>query len=313
MLTEKYEIFMNIASIDIGTNTVLLLIAEVKGKELSPILNEYRIPRIGKGLLPGQPITSDRIQDLYKVLEEFITIIRKNNCSKVIVKATNAFRIASNSEDIIKDIQEKLNLRIEIIPGTEEAVLSYFGAISASTSEYNIVIDIGGGSTEIIYGTRESVLYSKSFQAGVVSFTEKYFRNDPPTPAEIKILEEKIKKVFSELDNAFPPNTPVIGVAGTPTTLSCIQLGLPEYDEEKIEQSILTISELESFIFLLGKLSSKELLDEYGYIVKGREDLLLTGTLILLNLLKLLGMDQLIVSSRGIRFGAIIEYINNSQ
>jgi len=301
---------MNIASIDLGTNTVLLLIAEINQSKLTPLLNEYRIPRVGKGLLPGNPIAPDQINDLYKVLEEYVSIIKKYHCTEVICKATNAFRIASNSQDIIKEAKERYGLNIEVISGTDEAALSYFGAISASDSDHNIVIDIGGGSTEIIYGTREKILFSKSFQAGVVSFTESIFKNDPPSPIEVEMINEKIRYVFSELRDAFPQDTSVIGVAGTPTTLSCIQLDLPAYDEEKIERSKLTIHQLEDFVVLLGKLSSREILEEFKDLVKGREDLLLTGTIILLNLLKIIGTDEIIVSSRGIRFGAILKRLN---
>lgn len=312
LLSEKYEIFMNIASIDIGTNTVLMLIAEVKGKDINPLLNEYRIPRIGKGLQPGKPIAANRIKGLYDVLTEYSSIIHKYQCSKVLVKATNAFRIASNSSEIISEVKEKFGMSIEVISGTEEAALSYFGAISASDSENNIVIDIGGGSTEIIYGTRDKILYSKSFQAGVVSYTERFLKNDPPLPLELNRMTEQMNTTFAELSNLFPSNTSIIGVAGTPTTLSCIQLKLPVYDEDKIERSVLTLKDLREFTVLLGGMSSDEILSRYNDVVKGREDLLLTGTYILLHLIELLGSDKMIISSRGIRFGAVLKEIYSS-
>ena len=192
---------MIVASIDIGTNTVLLLIAEVdQEKKVDAILNEYRIPRIGKGLLPGKPISENKVMDLFNVLNEYEKIIEENNCERVLVTATNAFRIASNNDEIAQKIWEQFHWKVNIVPGEDEAYLSYLGAVSDVKDEAEIlVIDIGGGSTELIFGNRNTVSYRKSFHTGVVSGTEKFPLNDPPTTEQVQEFEQHLDLVFKEL------------------------------------------------------------------------------------------------------------------
>jgi len=300
---------MNIASIDIGTNTVLLLIAEIENGELIPLHNEYRIPRIGKGVTNNNIISEEKIEQLLSVLDEYDNLIKEFNCDAVLANATNAMRIASNSQEIIQIVKDKFGIEINIIPGSEEARYSYLGAVSNNKSgKENIVIDIGGGSTEIIFGKKENIFYSKSFQIGAVSLTEKYFKNNPPYNIEIEIAIKEIYNIFKDLKSLkYCPET-AIGIAGTPTTLAAINLSLNSFDEEKIDGSILTKVELKKHIKKLSSMSSEEILKSNSSVVKGREDVLLAGTLILFHLLEINNLNELIVNSRGIRYGAAIDY-----
>jgi exopolyphosphatase/guanosine-5'-triphosphate,3'-diphosphate pyrophosphatase len=303
---------MNIASIDIGTNTVLMLIANISkdDKTIKPLLNEYRMPRIGKGLIPGGEINSDSIVRLFDVLEIYADIIKKYNCEKVIAKGTSALRLASNSSDIINKIKVQFGIEVEIISGTEEARLSYLGSISAFNSTNNIVIDIGGGSTEVIFGTNKSITYSKSFEAGAVNLTENLLKNDPPSNKELEELFNRINNVFAKLKNRFPSDALVIAVAGTPTSLSCIKQGLTVYDEEKVEGSFLYKDELHDFVSHLSKMSHSEIKSKYQEIVSGRDDIILAGTAILFLISEILNVKDIAVSGRGIRFGSIIDYLD---
>ena len=197
---------MTIASIDIGTNTMLLLIAETENSssKFKSVLNLQRIPRIGKGLVPGSEISEEKINDLYNILNEYIQIISRYKCDAVLLNATNAFRIASNGMQIVKDVKDKLDLEIKIITGKEEANLSYLGATSSfKTNSNNLVIDIGGGSTELIYGARDKIEFVHSYQVGVVSGTEKFYKNNPPLFSEqknfINYVEELLKEITSTL------------------------------------------------------------------------------------------------------------------
>ncbi|MDP4173616.1 MAG: hypothetical protein Q8933_06585 [Bacteroidota bacterium] len=303
---------MNIASIDIGTNTVLMLIANISkdDKTIKPLLNEYRMPRIGKGLIPGGEINKDSIIRLFDVIEIYADIIKNYNCEKVIAKGTSALRLASNSNDIINEIKDRFGIEVEIISGTEEARLSYLGSISAFNSANNIVIDIGGGSTEVIFGTDKSITYSKSFEAGAVNLTENLLKNDPPNNKELKELFNRINNVFAELTNRFPSDALVIAVAGTPTSLSCIKQGLTIYDEEKVEGSVLYKDELRNFVSHLSKMSHSEIKSKYQEIVNGRDDIILAGTAILFLISEILNVKDIAVSGRGIRFGSIIDYLD---
>lgn len=303
---------MNIASIDIGTNTVLMLIANINkdDKTIKPLLNEYKMPRIGKGLVPGGAISKERIEDLFQVLNKYSVLIGDYSCNKIIAKGTSALRLASNSQEIISAIRSKFGIDVEVISGKEEARLSYIGSISAASSDTFIVIDIGGGSTEIISGSRTEIKYSKSFNVGVVSLTERYIHHDPPKPRELTLMNNIIVNTFDELRDVLPRNAAVIAVAGTPTSLSCMKMGLKKYNEEKVEGSSLTRSQLQYFINELSLLSHTEIKEKYQQIVEGRDDIILTGTMILYNLTEILNSNEIIVSGRGIRYGSLVDYLN---
>ncbi|MCU7495021.1 MAG: hypothetical protein HF314_00480 [Ignavibacteria bacterium] len=302
---------MNIASIDIGTNTILLLIANISRTDgkIKPLVNEYRMPRIGRGLQPGGPISENSVKAMLDVMEEYSSIIKSGKCSHVIARATSAMRLASNSSYIISLVKEKFGIDIRVISGEEEARLSFLGAVSGVDSEKYVVIDIGGGSTEVIYGDRKNISFSKSFLGGVVSFTEKFIRHDPPLDAEIEELDKAIEEKFFELKDKFPPGFSIVAVAGTPTSLSCVKQGLRHYDESLVENSILTLEDVTRMAAEFSKLKASEILRLYPEIMKGREDVIFSGTLILKNLMKLLPSKSLIVSGRGIRYGAVIDFL----
>jgi exopolyphosphatase / guanosine-5'-triphosphate,3'-diphosphate pyrophosphatase len=302
---------MTIASIDIGTNTVLLLIAEVhKNKQLKTILNEYRIPRIGKGLLPGGEISENKIKELLNVLKAYREIIARQKCEKIIITATNAMRIAANRNEIIIQIRNQFGWNVNIVSGEEEARLSYIGATSNLTgNETAMVIDIGGGSTELIFGRQKEILYIKSFQTGVVSGTEKYLMHDPPFENEVNQFKEHLSHIFGKLNNFESTPQMAIALAGTPTTLACIDLSLDRYDEELIEGHCLMYDNILRIRLNIQQLTSYQIKRSYKSMVNGREDLMLAGTCILLKIMELTKIDKVRVSTKGIRYGAIIKEI----
>ncbi len=300
---------MIVASIDIGTNTVLLLIASVSDDtQIETLRNEYRIPRIGKGLLPGGNITEEKITELFTVLETYSEIINKYNCERTLVTATNAFRIAANGEEIANEIRDKYNWEVKIVTGVEEARLSYLGAISGvNSSQEMLVIDIGGGSTELTFGKGQKLSFRESFKTGVVSASEKFFLNDPPLKTEIEKFRNELSTMFTKLrDMDYAPDL-AIALAGTPTTLACIKQNLEQFDEGLVEGSILSYEDIEEMINLLSEFSIKEIRNRYKAVVNGREDLILSGAIILLFIMEILKIDNVLVSTKGIRFGAIID------
>ena len=238
---------MIVASIDIGTNTVLLLIARISNdSKIETLLNEYRIPRIGKGLLPGKKITEEKVKELFAVLEDYSEIIKRHNCERIIVTATNAFRIAANGVQIANEIREKFNWTAKIVTGFEEARLSYLGAISGvDTGREMLVIDIGGGSTELTFGKGPEMSFRESFKTGVVSASEKYFLNDPPLKTEIEKFRNELSILFKKIKNLDYAPESAIALAGTPTTLACIKKKLEQFDENLVEGSILSCQDIE--------------------------------------------------------------------
>jgi len=305
---------MTVASIDMGTNTILLLIAKVnlESDKIKTLENFYRIPRIGKGLLPGNPIPDENIKRMFGVLDEYSEIINKYGCEKILVTGTNAFRIASNTSTIIEKIKEKFGYELNVVPGKDEAKLSYLGATEDYYGHKNLlVIDIGGGITEISHGTDSSIHFSKSYPVGVVTLTEKLFKSDPPSIENVNNFIEYLQDFINNVsDNAGEIDTG-IAIAGTPTTLACIKLNLKDYNEELVEGSTLSKEELNNFIKELSKLSSKDIVQKYSIVVKGREDVLLAGTIILSEIVNRLNLPEIKVSTKGIRYGAIVYWINS--
>lgn len=305
---------MTIASIDIGTNTVLLLVAEVDSvtRKIIPLHNEHRMPRIGQGTKQAGIISQNKLTLLYDVLKEYDSIIQRYNCDKVLLTGTNAFRMASNANEIIKEIKKSFNYDLKVISGEEEAEYAYFGAISdLDDHSFSMVTDIGGSSTEIILGEGLNIIFKKSLQIGSVSATEQYFKNAPPTREELDNFSADLKRLFTTLDRTIIPKK-VIAIAGTATTLACMKLGLKEFKEKKVEKSRITIQDMRNIIGELSSITASDILDRYGPVMKGREDIILAGSFILYHFMEYFGIDNIIVSTRGIRYGAIVKYLENS-
>ncbi|MDZ7623992.1 MAG: hypothetical protein U5J96_06035 [Ignavibacteriaceae bacterium] len=305
---------MTIASIDIGTNTVLLLIADVDPftRKIISLINEYRMPRIGQGTKQTGRISQERLKLLYDVLNEYKIIINDYNCDKVILTGTNAFRMAQNTPEIKDELKKIFNFDLNVITGEDEAEYAYFGAISDLDSlDNSMVIDIGGSSTEIIYGEGLNVIFKKSLQLGSVSATEQYFKNAPPTIIELENFSTDIKRLFTTFDKTIIPKK-VIAIAGTATTLACMKLGLKEFEENKVDKSRITIQDMRNIIGELSSLTASEILVRYGPVMKGREDIIFAGAFILYQFMEYFGIDNVIVSTRGIRYGAIVKYLDSS-
>jgi exopolyphosphatase/guanosine-5'-triphosphate,3'-diphosphate pyrophosphatase len=306
---------MIVASIDIGTNTILLLIAELNlySKQLIPIYEEQQMPRLGKGLKPNGEITNEKIDLLVKTIAGYQKIIESYNCEKVIISGTNALRIAKNSADIIQLVKEGFDYSINIISGDEEAEYAYLGATSG-ISDFGtaLIIDVGGGSTELIYGSQNEIIYKNSFTIGSVSATESFLNQTPPSMEEIKNLRIELRKIFNEIDKKFSPDL-VVGIAGTATTLACMIKGLKEFDRKIVDNSLISRKELDELIMKIELLKPQEILSEYGTILNGREDIITGGGIILDELVSIIQTNSLLISSRGIRYGAIISemFLNN--
>ncbi len=303
---------MTIASIDIGTNTVLLLIAKLDFQKLAltTLLNEQRIPRIGEGLEPGKPIKEAKQKLLIEILESYKSISRSYNSEKVLVYATNAFRISANQNELIEKIKQSTELSVNVVSGLEEARLTFLG----STYEYSnnkkfAVIDIGGGSTEIIIGKKNNISEIFSLPFGAVNLTERFFSTSPPNTIQIQACIKFIENELYKLSLRFKQYDVAIAVAGTPTTLACIQNGMTEYDEFKIEGKVLKLNEVENFSLELSRYTPLEIKEKYRAVVVGREDVLLAGTILLFQIMKYLNAEEVVVSSKGLRYGAVVEYL----
>jgi exopolyphosphatase / guanosine-5'-triphosphate,3'-diphosphate pyrophosphatase len=303
---------MTIASIDIGSNTILLLIAEFNKQDnnIKALANYYESPRLSEGIKLGDKLGRDKINSLISVLNLYKQEVVNNNCEKVLIVATNAFRLISNSKDVLDEIRELFGWDIEIITGDEEARLTFLGSIfPISNDSIKNVIDIGGGSTEFIHGNISSMHFKKSFNIGVVSLTEKFFSNNPPLQKEISNALEYSKNIFSELVGNYSGSLDTIAVAGTPTTLSCIKQNIRDYNEAKVENSIIELDDIENITNKLSNMTRNQVLEQYGQVVIGREDVLLAGCLILISFMKQINIKKIKVSAKGLRYGVVVDFL----
>ena len=301
---------VKLGALDIGSNTVLLLLAEFHPgtKTLKTVLNRYEIPRLSENLSWQGYISEKSIKRFFNVLENYFKIIHDFNPQIILAKATNAFRIASNSDKIIAEVKKKFGVEIEIISGSEEARLTYLGASSSFGFSKNLIIDIGGGSTEIIMGEKNQIFFAKSYPVGVVSLTEKFITKFPAPKKALREMEAEIIKALSDVPPPRIEKFNAIAVAGTPTTIVAISKRLERYEENKIEGSKISEESLSDFLESLKFTPPEEILREHPFI-RGREDLLLAGTLILLTLLKYFQINEIHVSGKGLRYGILIDFL----
>ncbi len=299
---------MNIASIDIGTNTILLLIAKVDNNEIIPLLNEYRMPRIGSGVNKTGIISESKIEQLCSVLNEYKNICNQFKCVSILPFATQAIRMAKNQQEIINKVFNETGLQINVISGENEAKLSFMGAIPNDDNHEFVLIDIGGGSTEVIHGNTTSIKFCNSYKFGAVTLTEKYLTTVPYSEKEILNLTNFVKNNFPFLKK-IKNNTQVIAVAGTPTSLSCMQQKITDYSDEIVENKQLKLNEINKLVQELSLLTPSQAKEKYGNVLNGREDIILTGAIILKEFLMLVEADKVIVSSKGLRYGIIRDYL----
>lgn len=299
---------MNIASIDIGTNTILLLIAKVDNNNIIPLLNEYRMPRIGSGINESGYISESKIDLLCKILNEYKVICTQFNCSLIFPFATQAMRMAKNQQMIVDKVYAETGLQINVISGEKEAELSFLGGIPDKNENESILIDIGGGSTEVIYGDKSLIKFKKSFKFGVVTLTEKYLTKIPYSKTEILNLTDFIKNNI-HIPKEISYNTQIHAVSGTPTSLSCMQQNVKEYSDDIVENKLLKLKDINELIDILSTLTPNQAKEKFGAVLNGREDVILTGAIILQVFLKLVGADKVIVSTKGLRYGIIMNYL----
>jgi exopolyphosphatase/guanosine-5'-triphosphate,3'-diphosphate pyrophosphatase len=219
--------------------------------------------------------------------------------------------MAGNTPSIIKEMKNVFGYNLNVILGEEEAEYAYLGAIlELKDPSLSAVIDIGGSSTEVIIGEGKRIISKNSLQLGSVSATEQILKNSLPLKAEIENLRKEIKILFSSLDYKYIP-AQVIAIAGTATTLACMKFGLKEFEEVKVDKCIITIQDMKNIIEELIFLTPAEILDKYGSVMRGREDIIFAGAFILYQFMEHFGIENIAVSTRGIRYGAIVKYLTN--
>ncbi|PAU95542.1 hypothetical protein CK503_00305 [Aliifodinibius salipaludis] len=297
------------ASIDIGTNTTLLLVADKNGPSLNILEEQQRIPRLGAGVDDSKALSKAAMERVVESLREFLEIINNKypEVDDIYVTATSAVRDAKNKAVFIDRVEHETGLQIRVLSGVEEAEYTFLGAKSmlGDLEGQQMVIDIGGGSTEIAYGGKQ-LQDRYSYDMGCVRFTERFLKNDPPTELQIRHCKDAVKEMLEEYEFTIPNQTTLIGVAGTVTSLTFIDLGLSSYDAEVLSGRIITNEGLQEYIKIFSGYRSKALEQKYPSVMKGRADIFMAGLLILDGFMNEYNFEELITSTGGIRHGAIL-------
>ncbi|SED64427.1 exopolyphosphatase / guanosine-5'-triphosphate,3'-diphosphate pyrophosphatase [Amycolatopsis tolypomycina] len=247
-----------VAAIDCGTNSIRLLVAELTPRhdgtvDLRDLHREMRIVRLGQGVDATGELAPEALERTRAALADYTIAARRKGVEKVRMVATSATRDAKNRDDFFRMTRETLGVEAEVISGDEEARLSFTGAVGEQDPDDGpfVVVDVGGGSTELVLGTwdgrQAEVIAAKSVDIGCVRITERALKSDPPTAEEIAAARDLAGKVltdaFDVVDVARARTW--VGVAGTVTTLSAIALGLPEYDSDRVHLSKLAPADID--------------------------------------------------------------------
>lgn len=295
---------MRTAVIDIGTNTLLLLIVD---EQLRRIVDLCRFGRLGKGLDASGRLADEAIAKSLDICREYREVMTEHEVARPHVIGTQALREAANARDFVGPAEEILGAPIETIDGSREAQLAYLSVARtfpelAGTSF--LVVDVGGGSTELITANADGVASAVSVPIGAVRLTERYLESDPPVIGEALRLDDKIDRELAKLE--LPAGVPVIGTAGTATTLAAFSLGLTTYDPDKVTGHRLTIEEVDQIRQRLFAASTAERNAMPG-IEPQRADVIAAGVAIYHRVMHRIGAPALITCDRGIRWGLAYE------
>ena len=296
------------AAIDTGSYQALILIARVCNGEIKEVVLDHgRITRLGEGVNTTGVLKAEAQARTFKVMEEFRLLLDKYGVDKYYAVGTSALREAKNSSDFVEKVKEKTGIRIDIISGEEEARLSFAAAAGGLNlkDRETLVIDIGGGSTEFIFGQGVKIRKRFSIKLGVLKLTEQFLKSDPVTEEEFGGMMNYLK---NELKDVNPPTADpfFVGMGGTVTSLSAIKHKLEKYDPEVVQGSCIDLKELNDIIDDL-KSRTVEKRKEIKGLQPGRAEVILAGAAILKSIMQRAGADGITISDMGLRHGLMFD------
>ncbi|NWF52581.1 MAG: exopolyphosphatase [Nitrospirae bacterium] len=307
-----------LAAIDVGSNTIRLLIGEVKENNIKDIIYERRITRLAEGIGISGKLRSENMENSLLVMREFYSIIKEKGVVTTRAIATSALRDAKNADIFKEKVLSDTGIQIEVISGKKEAELTLKGilfsfsnlSILSMVSHLSLIFDIGGGSTEWIVCKDMHPLGMGSIPVGVIKLCERFIKSDPVLQHEISEMEKEIlshlKKVEEKIRDYMVSDTTFIGTAGTFTTIASIDLRLEKYDKKKVHLHRIPLSRLYDMKRILFFLTLEERKKVVG-LEAGREDLIIPGLQFTINIMDFFGFNELIVSEYGLLEGVLLE------
>jgi exopolyphosphatase / guanosine-5'-triphosphate,3'-diphosphate pyrophosphatase len=303
-----------IAVVDIGSNSTRLLVADVVGGRVREVERRSRVTRLGRGVDLTGRLAAEAIEAACEAVADYVALYQEAGAETVAAIATSAVRDAANGSAFVAELRERFALSARVLDGEEEARLTYLGAASEHPpAEPTLVIDIGGGSTELIVGAGEEIGFHASLQMGVVRHTERHISSDPPTAAELEGLAGDVR---GAIDVAVAGHSEAktgsgIAVAGTPTSLAAIEMELEPYDPARVHSHVLTLPSIQR---MLSRLASAPLAErvEIPGMHPDRAPTIVAGVVILVEAMRAFGLDRIAVSEHDILYGAALDSIASS-
>lgn len=292
--------------IDVGTNSTRLLVADVADGRVSPLERRSTVTRLGRGVDLSGHLSAEAIEDVCAAIGGYMEILRELGAETIDAIATSAVRDADNGSAFIAELRERFALSARVLDGEEEARLTYLGATSESLpAEPTLVVDIGGGSTELIVGNGREISFHDSLQIGVVRHTERHFASDPPTAGEMEALAADVRSLIEGSVGAGIEARQGIAVAGTPTSLAAVELGLEPYDPSRVHGTVLALPSIQRMLSGLASVPLAERVEIPG-LHPDRAPNIVAGVVILVETMRAFELDEITVSEHDILYGTAL-------
>ncbi len=309
---------MRVAVVDIGTNSTRLLVADVSDDgHLTERQRRTRVTRLGDRLDQTGVLSDEAMGRVLATLAEYRTVIEQEGAERAVAVLTSAVRDAANGEDFLARVRaESDGLDARVIAGDEEARLTFRGATSERAhgdATPTLVIDVGGGSTELVVGSGDEVSFHVSTQAGVVRHTERHLATDPPTDEELRALADDVRETYAHAVPATVRRTPraAIAVAGTATSLGAIDLDLEHYSPDLVHGRAVPLTACRRILERLAALPETERREVRG-LHPDRAPTIVAGVVMVIEALELFGLDAIVVSDHDILRGAALEVVHRT-
>ena len=301
-----------VAAIDCGTNSIRLLIADISGGKFKEVLRDMEIVRLGQGVDENKSFHPDAINRTLAAVEKFKNQLAGKGVEKIRFCATSATRDAANRDLFIEGVRQILGVEVEVIPGEEEARLSFNGAtkeLLQSDAPF-LVVDIGGGSTEFVYGNKE-VEFAKSVDIGCVRMSERHLKSQPVEMNQVAQAIIDIDKAIAQAAAVVPISTAktLVAVAGTATTIAAAALELETYDRYAIHLSRIPAEKVHKVSAAFQAMTKSEI-SKLGFMHPGRVDVITAGSLVLSRVMAATGATEFVASESDILDGMAWSLIN---
>ncbi|MDQ3759039.1 MAG: Ppx/GppA family phosphatase [Actinomycetota bacterium] len=300
---------MRVAVVDMGTNSTRLLVADVEDGEISEVERRSTVTRLGRGVDTSRKLAGEAIEDVCDTVASYLELVESHGAESVIAIATSAVRDAENRGAFVGELRERFALDARVLSGDDEARLTYLGTIQdRSHTDDTLVVDIGGGSTELVVGSGSEVSFHASLDAGTVRHTERHISHDPAEQGELETLANDVRSLIDRAleGSDFARARAGIGVAGTPTSLAAIEQALDPYDPEAVHGYTLSLAAIQRMYSQLAAKTLAQRLEVTG-LQSGRAPTIVAGVVILIQVMRAFGLTEIEVSEHDILYGAALE------